>query len=225
LGRRLAVLEELGYVEGWGLTDPGVRLAGVYHESDLLLAELINERLLATSEPSVLAGVLSAMVFEKRRARRSFGPAAHRGTGAPARSPRRSASSNDRLGERRRTDLAVRLADVAERAERIRAVEEVYTVPRTRQPEPGVARAVAAWVRGAPFGAVLDVAAHDVGEIAPGDFVRTVKQVADLAEQVATVAGDPATAAAAAEAARLLVRDVVAAGGLTASNTETVGRT
>jgi ATP-dependent RNA helicase HelY len=88
-----------------------------------------------------------------------------------------------------------------------------------------MARAIASWVRGAAFGAVLDVAAADVGEIAPGDFVRTVKQVADLAEQVATVAGENPVAAAAREAARLLVRDVVAAGGFSASNTQEVTRT
>ncbi len=66
-------------------------------------------------------------------------------------------------------------------------------MPRTRPPEPGLAGAVAAWARGAPFKTVLEVAAVDVGEVAPGDFVRTVRQVADLADQVALVAPDPAT--------------------------------
>ena len=66
-------------------------------------------------------------------------------------------------------------------------------MPRTRQPEPGLAGAVAAWARGARFGTVLEVAARDVGEVAPGDFVRTVKQLADLVGQVALVAPDPAT--------------------------------
>ncbi|MGH9092755.1 MAG: hypothetical protein ACRDZR_15470, partial [Acidimicrobiales bacterium] len=74
----------------------------------------------------------------------------------------------------------------------------------------GLAGAVAAWARGAPFGTVLEVAARDVGEIAPGDFVRTVKQVADLADQVAQVSPVPATAAAAAEAVDRLLRGVVA---------------
>ncbi len=85
-------------------------------------------------------------------------------------------------------------------------------MPRTRPPEPGLAGAVAAWARGAPFETVLEVAAVDVGEVAPGDFVRTVRQVADLAGQVALVAPDPATGAAARAAAERLLRDVVAAG-------------
>ena len=78
-------------------------------------------------------------------------------------------------------------------AERIRAVEEHHLVPRTRQPPPGLATAVASWARGASFGTALAVAARDVGELAPGDFVRTVKSVADLAQQVSYAAVDPAS--------------------------------
>ena len=72
-------------------------------------------------------------------------------------------------------------------AERVHAVEEVHLVPRTRAAEPGLAAAVAAWARGAELGTVLAVAARDVRRDRPGDFVRIVKQVADLAEQVAHV--------------------------------------
>ena len=54
-----------------------------------------------------------------------------------------------------------------------------------------MAAAVTSWARGASFATVLDVAAHDVGELAPGDFVRTVKEVADLVGQVAVVSPGP----------------------------------
>jgi superfamily II RNA helicase len=54
------------------------------------------------------------------------------------------------------------------------------------------------------------VVARDAGEVAPGDFVRIVRQVADLAEQVARLAPEPATRAAAEEAATSVVRSVVA---------------
>ena len=64
------------------------------------------------------------------------------------------------------------------------AIEELHLVPRTRQPAPGLATAVASWARGASFATALGVAARDVGELAPGDFVRTMKSVADLAQQV-----------------------------------------
>ena len=87
-------------------------------------------------------------------------------------------------------------------AERIRAVEELHLVPRTRQPSSGLATAVASWARGASFETALAVAARDVGDLAPGDFVRTVKSVADLVQQVAHAATDPETAASARERRR-----------------------
>jgi superfamily II RNA helicase len=220
LGRRLAVLEELEYVDDWRLTGRGDALSRIYHECDLLLAETLAAEILDDLEPSVLAGVLSSLVFERRRARR-----VHGGPGGPQRPrpgrPRATRRNRgvagrgggDRVGERRRQELVERLAYVHDVGDRIRAVEEVHLVPRTRQPEPGLAGAVCSWARGASFGTVLEVATQDIGEIAPGDFVRTVKQLVDLVGQVAMVAPDPRTAAAADEAMRQLRRDVVAAGG------------
>ena len=69
---------------------------------------------------------------------------------------------------------------------------------------------------------VMDVAAADIGDIAPGDFVRSVKQLADLVGQLAVVAEDPTVAAAAAAAVDGLMRNVVIAGGPPASATTTV---
>ena len=42
----LRVLEAWGYVDGWHVTDAGVRLARIYHECDLLVAEAIAGGLL-----------------------------------------------------------------------------------------------------------------------------------------------------------------------------------
>ena len=58
----------------------------------------------------------------------------------------------------------------------------------------------------------MAVAARDVGELAPGDFVRTMKSVADLAQQVSYTAADTGVAAAAREAVDALLRGVVAGG-------------
>ena len=71
---------------------------------------------------------------------------------------------------------------------------------------------MASWARGASFETVLAVATRDVGDLAPGDFVRTVKSVADLVQQVAHAATDPDTATAAHQAVTLLLRGVVAVG-------------
>jgi superfamily II RNA helicase len=225
LGRRLAVLEELGYVDAWHLTASGSHLSRLYHASDLLIAEALTADILAGAEPSVLAGVLSAFVFERRRARHTPGSGNRHGR-QPSPSPQRSggrrrrpvpSGGGDRLGERRRLDLAARLELLGQHAERVRGLEEVHLVPRTRQPEGGLAGAVTSWARGASFATVLEVAAQDIGDLAPGDFVRMVKEVADLVGQVAMVSPDPKTAAAADEVLPMLVRGVVAAGGLAPS--------
>ena len=205
LEHRLAVLEATGYLAGWSLTDAGRGLARLYHESDLLMAEVLARDALAEAEPSVLAGVLSALVFEPRRIRRlpvHHGPRRGKHHGQP----------QDRLGDRRTADLARRCAEVAALADEIRAIEEANTVPRTRLPSPGLATAVASWARGASFATALGVAARDAGELAPGDFVRNVKSIADLAQQVSHTAADPGVAAAAGEAVDLLLRGVCAGG-------------
>ncbi len=204
LDRRVAVLEEMGYLDGWSLTGAGKRLARIYHDADLLIAEALGHDLLAGAEPSVLAGVLSSVVFEPRRARRIPGHAHRHG--------KRRNPLQDRLGEKRTADLARRGAAMAAMAECLRAVEEAHQVPRTRQPAPGLATAVASWARGASFSTAIGVAARDVGELAPGDFVRTMKSVADLAQQVSYTAADPGVAAAAREAVDALLRGVVAGG-------------
>jgi len=222
LARRLAVLEELGYVDAWRLTDDGTRLAHLYHESDLLVAEGVCRGIFTDAEPAVVAGVLSSLVFERRRARRAPGAAGGRPRTARRNEARRKAKkgAGDRLGEGRRIELAERIGALSTLAEGIRALEEIHRVPRTRLPEPGLAGAVAAWARGASFSSVLEVAANDVGEVAPGDFVRTIKQLADLAGQVALVSADEATAVSARRVVGLLFRDVVAAGAQPGSATE-----
>jgi superfamily II RNA helicase len=206
LSHRVAVLEQMGYLDGWSLTPSGRRLARIYHEADLLIAEALGSDVLAGAEPAVLAGVLSSVVFEPRRARRVPGHQHGHPKG------KRQGPLQDRLGEKRTTDLAGRSVAVLAMAERIRAIEEAHSVPRTRQPAPGLATAVASWARGVSFSTSLGVAARDVGELAPGDFVRTMKSVADLAQQVSHTAPDGAVAAAARQAVDLLLRGVVAGG-------------
>ena len=205
LSHRVAVLEETGYLDAWALTPAGRRLSRIYHEADLLVAEALGADVLAGAEPAVLAGVLSAVVFEPRRARRL--PGQH-GT----RRDKQRRPLQDRLGDKRRSELAARCDAVTILAERIRGIEETHRVPRTRQPAPGLATAVASWARGASFSTALTVAARDVGELAPGDFVRTMKSVADLAQQVSHTAVDTEVAAAARKAVNLVLRGVVAGG-------------
>ncbi len=210
LGRRLAVLEELGYVHGWSATEKGELLTRIYHEADLVVVELLRSGLLDT-EPSVMAGILSSLVFEPRRSQRVVGRPEVRGRERRRKGGRRR-DAREQLGERRRQDLQDRLAEVRTLTERVRALEEVHRVPPVRRSADGLGGAVAAWVRGASLATVLQVARADGVELAPGDFVRIVKQLGDLVGQIAAAVPGSPVAQTARGALPGLVRGVVAAG-------------
>ena len=181
LDRRLAVLEERGFLAGWSLTGAGATLASLYHESDLLAAEALRSGLFDGLDPALLAGVVSAFTFEARR------------------------SGDTDLPPRQKV-VVDRLARLEVLAAGVRADERRVGLRRTRHPDPGLARAVIAWGKGA----TLDTVLRDT-DVAPGDFVRNVRQVIDLVRQLAQVAGDPATRRAADLAVALLRRGVVGA--------------
>ena len=126
LDRRLAILDDRGFLDGWALTDDGLRLAGIYHESDLLVAEMLRAGLLDGLEPAHLAGVASALTFEARRA----------GDDPPV--PRQAR-------------VVERLAAVEALAGGLRADERRVGLRRTRRPDGGLARAVVAWASGGPW--------------------------------------------------------------------------
>ncbi len=181
--RSIEVLDRLGYVAGWALTPAGDRLASVYHDLDLVVAELIVSGALDGLRPSELAGVASVLTFEARRSR------------GQARRP-------DRVPER----IAVALDEVFDVAARIRSAEEAVGAPVSRALDAGLVVAAAAWARGRDLEVVLDLAA-----LAPGDFVRQIKQLVDLLRQIATLAAPGNLGKAARAACRALDRDVVAA--------------
>jgi ATP-dependent RNA helicase HelY len=182
LERALALLEAWGYLrtDAWRLTERGELLARIYHESDLLVAEALSEGLFAGLPPPALAGVVSGITFEARPGRRR----------GPVRLP---------------PALAGAFGALEALAERLRQDEAAHQLPRTRAPERGMAAACSAWAAGEPLDRALERA-----EMAPGDFVRNVKQLVDLLRQLALVAPDPAVADSARRAARALDRGVVA---------------
>jgi ATP-dependent RNA helicase HelY len=60
------LLDELGYLDGWSLTGRGERLRGIYNESDLLVAEAIDNGIFHALSPVELASLLSVFVYEPR---------------------------------------------------------------------------------------------------------------------------------------------------------------
>jgi ATP-dependent RNA helicase HelY len=183
LDRTLRLLERFGYVQvdTWVLTPRGALLAGIYHESDLLVAEALAEGIFDGLGPPELAAAVSACTFEVR-------PGRWRAEPRPPQAVRGALAALETLGVR------------------LRAVEEELQLPRTRPPDPGFAEVAWRWARGQRLEHVLERA-----ELAPGDFVRNAKQLIDLLRQIGVVAPSPDTATVARRAAEALQRGVVAA--------------
>ncbi|HUF32368.1 MAG TPA: DEAD/DEAH box helicase [Acidimicrobiales bacterium] len=182
LERVLEVLERWGCVDGWSLTDAGVRLCRIYHEADLLLAESIGTGLLDGLDPPSLAGLVSTFTFEAR------------GPGEPPVPWFPSGEVRTRWA--RLVAMHARLVDA----------EEAAGLPTTRPLDPGFVALAYAWAAGDGLSAILEDE-----ELSGGDFVRNVKQLIDLLRQVGDVAPVAATATAAREAADALFRGVVSA--------------
>jgi ATP-dependent RNA helicase HelY len=61
-----SLLEDLDYTRDWELTPRGERLRAIYNESDLLLAEAIEQGVFYGLDPSELAALISVFVYEPR---------------------------------------------------------------------------------------------------------------------------------------------------------------
>ena len=180
--RVLELLERRGYLDGWALTPAGGRLARIYHEADLLIAECLGQGLLDGLDAPTLAGVASGFVYE------------HRGTSDPPTPWFPSA------------DAQKRWRGIERLHDELNADEERRRLPLTRAPDPGFVALAYAWAAGEDLD---DLLADD--EVSGGDFVRTVKQLLDLLRQLAEVAPSPATRDTARAAAEGLFRGVIAA--------------
>ncbi|MBG7603790.1 MAG: DEAD/DEAH box helicase [Actinobacteria bacterium] len=181
--RVLDVLSEYGYIDlgSWTLTDAGEMLARTFHESDLLVTEIIRAGLLDELSPPDLASLVSAVVYEHR---------------SPDDPPAPWFSSPDARQRWRR--MAVLSEDLA-------AHERAVGLTEHRAPDPTFSAIAYAWVAGEGFAEVVSEE-----ELTGGDFVRTMKQLIDLLRQLSTIAPSPSTRRAAAKAAEAAFRGVVA---------------
>ena len=205
MASRHDVLVDLGYAEEWSLTASGQLLRGIYHECDLLLAETLAAGVLDDAEPATIAAVLSSFVYEPKRSNKA---APHKNTPT-----KKSRVRNDRLGDYRRSDINERVGTVYGISAFVRQVETDHHVGNAKTPDGGFGSTIAAWVRGANLSTVLDIADAETGQMSPGDFVRSAKQVADLCEQVSRLVDDGAISEAAQQARDAIMRSVVAGAG------------
>ena len=179
----VSVLRRRGHLDGWMLTPSGSLVGRIFHEMDLCVAETLSGGLLDGLSAPELASVLSAFTYEHR---------------SPGPRPEVWIPSGSAYRRLRRIGSAL---DDLRRAERDSGAGP------TRLLETGFAPAAHRWASGEPFGVLMDEG------FSAGDFVRNVKQLIDLARQIAAVAPAPGTARAARQAVEALNRGVVALSG------------
>ncbi|MBO0820200.1 MAG: DEAD/DEAH box helicase [Nocardiopsaceae bacterium] len=166
-----SVLDQLGYLSGDEVTFDGRRLTRLYSELDLLAAECLRRGTWEGLNPAELAACVSMLTFESR----SPGD-----DEPPARLPK--GPVRDVLTAMTRT-----WAELDQ-------LEKRHGLSFLREPDPGFVWAAYRWVRGASLEDVME----SVPGLTPGDFVRSVKQLIDLLDQIAAATRDEPPAAAGA---------------------------
>jgi ATP-dependent RNA helicase HelY len=179
------VLTALGYLATEGgevtVTDQGRHLMRLYSELDLVAAECLRTGLWDELTVPELAAALSVLVFEARRP----------DDASPPRVP----------GDRVRGVIK----EMVKLWGQLDALERDHHLDFLRQPDAGFAWAAYRWAEGDELDDVLNVV-----ELAAGDFVRWMKQLLDLAGQVADAAGDGPLRDTAREVVAAVRRGVVA---------------
>jgi ATP-dependent RNA helicase HelY len=173
------LLQHLGYLDEEPTpTAEGLVLSGLYADSDLVLAECLRWGIFDDLDPAELAALASVFTFESR---------------APEQQVVRIPTT--------------RLQDAVDAVEshlaRIAALETEHGMPSTRDLDAGFMEVVHRWASGADLERALGTS-----ELTPGDFVRSVKMVADMVRQIRDSSDGPVRGTARA-ANQLLVRGVV----------------
>ena len=181
------VLSTYGYLEPaadgrLAISPDGQRLRRIYGEKDLLISQSLRLGAFDDLDAAEVAALASVLVYQAKREERGLRP----------RMPSVSLETS--------VDIVVREWSALE------DVEEDNKLPLTGEPELGLVWPVYKWARGRHLQDVLSGT-----DLAAGDFVRWVKQVVDLLDQLAKIPGlDPRLARLCAEAISLIRRGVVA---------------
>ena len=157
-----ALLDQRGYLAGDEATPAGRRLARIWSESDLVVAECLRDGVWDALDPAELAAVVSTLVYEARR-------------DEPAGDRMPTAAVRDALADTLRV-----WGDITED-------EAELGLPASREPELGFVWPVYRWARRESLGRALGGSGDAISaELSAGDFVRWCKQVLDLLDQIAT---------------------------------------
>ncbi|MET3143519.1 UNVERIFIED_ORG: ATP-dependent RNA helicase HelY [Arthrobacter sp. UYEF10] len=181
------VLSAYGYLEAGAdgrlaISPDGQRLRRIYGEKDLLISQALRLGALNDLDAVEVAALASVLVYQAKREDRGLRP----------RMPSVSLESS--------VDVVIREWSALE------DVEEANKLPLTAEPELGLVWPMYKWAKGRHLQDVLNGT-----DLAAGDFVRWVKQVIDLLDQLAKIPGlDPRVSRLCAEAISLIRRGVVA---------------
>jgi len=185
--RVCGVLTGYGYLEtsdtgGLSISPDGQRLRRIYGEKDLLISQSLRMGAFNDLDAAEIAALASVLVYQAKREDRGLRP----------KMPGVSLESA--------VDIVVREWSALE------DVEEANKLPLTGEPELGLVWPIFKWAKGRHLQDVLSGT-----DLAAGDFVRWVKQVIDLLDQLADIPNlDPRIARLCAEAIKLIKRGVVA---------------
>jgi ATP-dependent RNA helicase HelY len=176
------LLEQWGYVDDWTLTQKGIRLGRIFHESDLLIAECLSDGVFAGLDQFEIASLASVFVYEDRKRE------VHERIHFP----------NSKLEQ---------CWDKIERISRKLSTQEVqYGLLAHRPPDPGFMCTAFDWAHGTSLFDILDE-----DDVTAGDFVRTMKQLIDLLRQFSTLDDETISSALSGAASTSLFTGVVAA--------------
>ncbi|WP_067685747.1 DEAD/DEAH box helicase [Nocardia jejuensis] len=184
--RILALLAERGYVADGEVTADGRRLARIYAETDLVVAESLRQGLWRGLGPAELAAAVSILVFESRQ------EGGYLGASGPTEPIRRAVDATIGVWAQLRTD------------------ESRHRLPPTREPDLGFLSGMYTWARGDDLADALLASGDRGNSLSAGDFVRWCRQVIDLLDQIHNTADDTEVAATASKAVRAIRRGVVA---------------
>jgi ATP-dependent RNA helicase HelY len=160
----------------------GQRLRRIYGEKDLLISQALRQGAFDDLDAAEIAALASILVFQAKREDRGLRP----------RMPSVSLETS--------VDIVVKEWSALE------DTEEANKLPLTGEPELGLMWPIFKWAKGRHLQEVLSGT-----DLAAGDFVRWVKQVIDLLDQLAKIPGlDPRIARLCSEAITLVRRGVVA---------------
>ncbi|MCU1541716.1 MAG: helicase [Arthrobacter sp.] len=185
--RVCGVLAAYGYLE---TSDSGVltisrdgqRLRRIYGEKDLLISQSLRMGAFSDLDAAEVAALVSVLVYQAKREDRGLRP----------KMPSVSLESA--------VDTVVREWSALE------DVEEANKLPLTGEPELGLVWPIYKWAKGRHLQDVLSGT-----DLAAGDFVRWVKQVIDLLDQLAKIPDlDPRISRLCGDAIKLVKRGVVA---------------